>query len=600
MAANNAIMARRHGINGVFVNPLGVNNPADYGQAALKIDHRAFSAADKAALHAVASGKAPAVKEIAGAPVSVWKELFSRVAGGPKAKAKVLTGLVAGKYDTFRVGELSDNFKVLGTDAVTGRLPMMSGEMAKSDPSRFIFSGERGMRYSQIPGLKNDWNQVVGGERLGKARNIGRDAGFAANYTPEVQKYIPASSMDTGIVNRSNILSSIKHRLDRRVLEKFITTEDAGKIGVPKSLAGKKIIFLSGGSAGPLAPDKIKEVLKATEGMDNVHILAQTGGGVGGAHKWYGNIAPELEEAVRSGKVTVTNYVPKQLISKLYNGADLNLAYGGSSSATEMLGIRTPSIFMQDSNLNAGNIAFAKKKGLGAIREYDSAAAAVYGRVEDFLRSHPGATVDDAFNHLKGMHIAQGTLADEKSIFDRAMRMGAEGRDAARRKFTEDIRELLDSKFRDSAVNRGRVVGFDELLRGKNGFDPRAVFSRKARIRQLIRDARTLQQMSVDATGNALTNREALSLRSGALKELSSRNKEVVGATRDAILSDAQRLRRVFKNLGKVPLKYKLPAIAAAGIGSAALANGIQNLRQPKGTGDKIMDVLRNLGGKRQ
>lgn len=543
MAANNAIMARRNGINGVFVNPYGIYHASDYGQSALKINHNLFSASDKAALRAVASGETPAVAEIAGAPVSAWQTMFSRVAGGPKAKAKVLTGLVSGKYDTFLLGELSDNFKVLGSDAINGRLPMMSGEMAKKDPSRFIFSGERGMRYSQIPGLDGDWTQVNEGDRLVRARNVGRDAGFAANYTPEIQKYIPASSMDTGIVNRSNILSSIKHKLDRRALDRFITTEDAGKIGVPKSVAGKKIIFLSGGSAGPLAPDKIKEVLKATEGMDNVHILAQTGGGVGGPHQWYGDISRELEDAVRSGKVTVTNYVPKQLISKLYNGADLNLAYGGSSSATEMLGIRTPSIFMQDSNLNAGNIAFARKKGLGALREYDSAAAGVYNRVEDFMRSHPGATAEDAYNHLKHMHIAQGTLENEKSIFDRAMQMGAEGRDAARRQFRSDIEELLDPKFRNSPQNTGRV---------KN-----------------------------------------------AIRELIGRNKEVIGATRNAMLSDAERLRGVVKNLGKIPLRYKIPAIAVGAAAPAIATHYALKPKPPKDIGDKVMEVFRNFGKKK-
>ena len=400
MAVNNAKMARKNGINAVFVNRMA-RKP--YGRAAKLIQSRKFTPEDRKALLELTLNGSTSADRIFNVPIGHWKKLIGNIAGGKEAKLKIVNGILTGKYDYFKIGELRDNLKIMGEDVFT--VPMVSSFATdlKRNKSKYVFSGERGMGYTQhfIRDKVKNWedgpiafiqDEMVGADGV-MQRNLARDAGFAANYNKYADKIITGSNIDDSIVNRSDFLARRKHLKDRKLFEEFLANAEEGKsiLGKPVNIGGKKIIFLSNGSAGALFDQKVKETLDAIKDMDNVHLVVQTAGGFKKKHKMVDNAKKFMKSVLRGpqkNKVSFIEYVPKDLMRSLYNGADLNLGYGGSSSATELAGIRTPTIFMHDSNLNQGNIDFTKLKGRGITKDFNTTDAYIYDTVLDRLKNN--------------------------------------------------------------------------------------------------------------------------------------------------------------------------------------------------------------------
>lgn len=320
MTGNFVNMARKAGVRSFFVNP-----SYDGMENAYRVSAGMLRPKDIAIL--ASPNFKPTGREIAGVPDSVWDRLLTSVSSkGGTSRGEFLKRMSKGQFNGFRFGELTDNITLLGRDVITGRTemrPFMGTEALGRHKA--VFSGERGMNYNSIPlghGTVSPGDVVNSTELWGGGpRNLARDVGWVDNYSPEVEKLIPGSQMDNSIWNRSDFLSKLKHRADRRRLDKFIL-ENGG------DARGKKIIFLSGGSTGPMAAEKLKLTLDALEreGIKDVHVLAQVGGGtLHGTSNMNAASSLDFFKSLPKDKVTLTEYVPGSKIRSFYNGADCRL-----------------------------------------------------------------------------------------------------------------------------------------------------------------------------------------------------------------------------------------------------------------------------------
>lgn len=466
MTGNFVNLANRAGVSSFFVNPSyeGLEN-------AYRISSKELGRRDLAVL--ATKTLTDSDELIAGVPERVWKRLFdSAQSKGLVSKSEFIRRLRRGQFDGFRFGELTDNITLLGHNAVTGKMKMRPWEGRESlGKYKSVFQGERGMNYSSVDGVLPQ--NVLNSTELwaGGPRNMAHDVGWVDNYSELTNKLIPASQMDNSVWNRSDLLSRLKHRIDRRRVEKFIKANGG-------DATGKKIIFLSGGSTGPMAAEKLKLTLAALDqaGMGDVHVLAQVGGGT--LHGT-SNINPvsslEFLKSLPKDRVTLTEYVPGRQMRSFYNGADVNLGYGGSSSLSELLGSRTPSVFMRDSALNDENIGFAVRQ-FGA-KGIDSKRYGVARRLLEHMERHPGSSLEDAAKAVRGTLLAQDSAAPMVDEIISRLGSGSSSSHASALRgmldresseFGTTLRRLLDPALRNSKGNASRVKSILRLQRLRN------------------------------------------------------------------------------------------------------------------------------------
>jgi hypothetical protein len=193
-------------------------------------------------------------------------------------------------------------------------------------------------------------------------RSLGGSIGFSANYdvrrsAPNGRLYeelIPFSAIDDSFVNRTGIGSGLRHRADRRFLEKFIG--EKSNLG-RDALRGKKVVFLTSGGSGVHIVDKLRMLADATKGRDDVHFVVQKGKGE--YTRGIDELVAKLNEGRNSPLVTSFEAAPQKDFQKLIRGSDLYASYGGSSTLSEALSGRTPTLFMHESSMNRPNLEWA-------------------------------------------------------------------------------------------------------------------------------------------------------------------------------------------------------------------------------------------------
>lgn len=461
-----------------------------------------------------------------------------------------------GKFSDFRAGELADDIQLLGKRMFDGSLRVMSGReygrYAESAPGAFL--GNRMMTYSEFPGATPndiryaDWlstslNQDTGSrvpkmdseflyttsrgntaripyEEGDVVRNLAKDMRFSANFNPEVDlsktplhaTLIPGSNVNSSIANRYRALSKVQHALDARFTRKMIEG-----VNPAANLRGKKIILISGGAAGPLAMDKLRETFDAVKGRNDVHILVQGGNGARANTGILNQGVAKLVSQLPKDKVTLVDTVPSNVIRRLYNGVDVNLGYSGSSSLSELISFRTPTIFTTDTQLNQTNAQYGNR--FWNMPTADTRTMALDHKIRDIVGKNPNISRSDLWKAIiedptsGGFGMSRDVSAAEYERLADMLRKNPGEANRSRQEFAKTLGDMLDhsKSIRNSDATQARVLKI--------------------------------------------------------LKEQKLRNSESFTG-----------IKNILKGLGAVkgiPLKYKLPAIATAAFGAGSLAHGL-------------------------
>lgn len=456
----------------------------------------------------------------------------------PRLVRKFVKKLNAGAFDGIPVGILRDYFKTAGvSDILSGKVVVGSPDKLRSalQGAKQFATGEANMFYSALPlSRRDDWDVVgltngfrggrevfpfadpriknVTPELIERAAKSGIDisdgkelvkwldsnaekyvmegggpralhttVGMSTNYSPTrkglsaADELVPFSKVRSGISNRSDFLAGIGHRRSKRRVLDFILSQNKGEL-TRKDLLKKKIILLTAGGSGLDIEPKLQALSKALEGRDDVHVLVQ-----GGTPSQFNrNLQSIVDQANRTAgyrKFTPFSVAPYKTFQSMADGADLVASYGGSSTLTEALGSRTPTIILHDQKLNRDNANWARSSwGLPtadtaayAARIKGDAIADRIGVPRDYFWSH-NAWIDSSvkdgtrgggFGDVK----IQGSRNTIKSLAPYASEMSPD-------KFISDFRgqldDLLDNGSRIRKSRGSKVREFLRYLKSRN------------------------------------------------------------------------------------------------------------------------------------
>jgi hypothetical protein len=324
-------------------------------------------------------------------------------------------------------------------------------------------------------------------------RSLGGSIGFSANYdvrrsAPNGRLYeelIPFSAIDDSFVNRTGIGSGLRHRSDRRFLERFI--QDRSKMG-RDALRGKKVVFLTSGGSGVHIVDKLRLLAEAAKGRNDVHFVVQKGKGE--YTRGIDELVAKLNEGRQSPLVTSFEAAPQKDFQKLIRGSDLYASYGGSSTLSEALSGRTPTMFMHESSMNRPNLEWAADRfGVNTVdtdayfvrrhgekvRSKINAERASRGLKEITSKEfweNPGSFFDPGIKPKPGEeakswihHHIPGGRNPAAAIIDKAKTMDEK---SFLESFRKNLNEMLDNSSRIRAGNAAKAKNFVRMQAARN------------------------------------------------------------------------------------------------------------------------------------
>lgn len=318
----------------------------------------------------------------------------------------------------------------------------------------------------------------VGGGR--GPRSLGEALGFRANYKREImsrdlsEELIPFSKVDNSFINRTGFGSKLRFKMDNKALRRFAESTSGLSEG---ALKGKKTIFITSGGGGQHIADKLRLVAEAVKGRNDVHIVVQTGSG--NATVGINELVKELNKGRDIPLVTAFNRAPQKLFQRFSRGADLNISYGGSSTLTEALANRNPTLLMHESSMNRPNLEWAvsrfgdkSKFRLADAIDTDAYFVRKWGENE---RKRLGQSFNEFWNGTAWRPKAKGGVNDViipggrnnlGEIVDKARRMVAPKQ--FEKGVTQKINYMLDNGSKIMAERGKGVPQFLKLMSRRN------------------------------------------------------------------------------------------------------------------------------------
>lgn len=462
MASNIARMLNRHGIRSYYVNVLDHGRPGAWETPDVLANGELWAGENR-----ISSGSLDRLGRIRasvkGRPSNALDAIAGRLADAGVSRDEALRLLRSGKFNGFTPGELLDTFKVIGNkgiaDVASGRLPLMSRDafLRRVSGGRlpYFLSGETGMSYNGIKrtssgAYTNPVKFMTSLDPLGSgARNLGLDTQFSANYTaPRGGAFDPLIAgsrvYDPGLFRRNRFARRIVYGLDRRRMWDTVR-RIAGENGIDPSTIGRgtKFMLISTGSAGSNAAEKLRLAGEAFKDDPNVRVIVQYGqpnpkGYAAGVNMVTPNgVMDEVNRLnkLRPGFILHTPRIDASEYGTLARTVDLHGGYAGSSSLTEALSHTNPTVFMNDSSLNRGNVAYgAARRGFKAI---DSDVTAVkrlidaglpdstsVGRdmtIGSILRNAGKTRADVAQTEADAIKALRDAMYNSKSRFDKGV-----------------------------------------------------------------------------------------------------------------------------------------------------------------------------------
>jgi hypothetical protein len=328
----------------------------------------------------------------------------SKVFTEPEMQAfnEALATLHSGKWNNWSVGRLYTALKVGGLDAIKHpeywMHPDSLVEGLTTGNIASVLPLERGFKWGTI-GVKQDLMDSL------RTTDAVLNQKFAPHAWAQMNEYKPYAGETVNLGIPTNLKINWDSPTDAMLpgitaAKPPATPEEARRLftesrkdlidaiheiraeRTPLNLAGKNLVFMSAGSAGPNTTSKLLNAIEALDSTNkDYHILLQSGT----------TLSPDLEETVNRlktthpGKVTWTPYIGSvpgmtgsQRLARYANGADLYLTYGGSSTAAESGALTTPMVFTSDWDTNLKNSKYiVGRRGDDLIANMDNRVLAL-------------------------------------------------------------------------------------------------------------------------------------------------------------------------------------------------------------------------------